>query len=95
MAQMVGTLPASVLPAGYVTNATTNTTASERQGNMKGRKPDSWALMWYLAWGCITTAMVKEQLNEWARKIHEDNSSGGEEDSMLERCSWVLDGLLD
>ena len=78
-----------------MTNTTANTTASERQGNMKGRKPDSWVRLCYLAWGCITTAMVKEQLNEWASKIHEDNSSGGEEDSMLKRFSWVLDGLLD
>ena len=36
------------------------TTAYERQGNMKGRKPDSRARMRDLAWGRVTATVVNE-----------------------------------
>ena len=67
------------------------TTAYERQGNMKGRKPDSRARMRDLARGRVTTAVVNERVTEQDTQ----DASGGEEDSVLKRRSWALDRLLD
>jgi len=67
------------------------TTAYECQGNMKGRKLDSWARMRDLARGRVTTAVVNERVTEQDTQ----DASGGEEDSVLKRRSWALDGLLD
>ena len=67
------------------------TTAYERQGNMKGRKPDSRARMRDLARGRVTTAVVNERVTEQDTQ----DASRGEEDNVLKRRSWALDGLLD
>jgi hypothetical protein len=91
MARTADALPASARPAGYARNTPATTTASERQGNMKGRKPDSRARMRDLARGRVTAAVEKERVAEDTRQ----GGSSGEEDSVLKRRSWALDGLLD
>ncbi|CAD6261649.1 unnamed protein product [Miscanthus lutarioriparius] len=67
------------------------TTAYERQGNMKGRKPDLRAHIRDLARGRVTTAVVNERVTEQDTQ----DASCGEEDSVLKRSSWALDGLLN
>ena len=61
------------------------TTAYERQGNMKGRKPDSRAHMRDLARGCVTTAMVNERVPS---KIHKTPAA-----AKKTTCSSVARGL--
>jgi hypothetical protein len=59
---------------------------------MKGRKPDSPARMRDLARGRVTAAVGNERV---AEEDTRQGGSGGEEDSVLKRRSWALDGLLD